>query len=153
MKVPPIEAVVHIQAPIERVWKVFVNENGWDGWFTDGMRMELKPGGKIRFRWIRKTFGEEVTDNGVIVSLKENQIFEFLWNEFEDGYRSHVTMNFFESSMSGTWVRVTDEVMVLTPKDMEILLQCAVGWGEMLTLAKLWIEKGIFLLSDMGCCE
>ena len=153
MNIPPIEAVIHISAPLERVWKVFVNENGWDGWFTDGMKMELKPGGRIRFRWIRKTFGEEVTDNGVVVLIEEKRLFKFLWNEFEDGYRSQVTMNFFESSMNGTWVEVTDEVIVLKPEDMKILLQCAVGWGEMLTLAKLWIEKGISLLPGSGCRE
>ena len=149
MKIPPIEAVIHIQSPIERVWEVFVNENGWDGWFTDGMKMELKPGGRIKFRWFRKTFGEEVTDNGIIISIKKYQLFEFLWNEFEDGYRSHVTITFIESSMNGTWVKVTDKVMVLTSEDMEILLQCAISWGEMLTLAKLWIEKGISLLPDI----
>jgi len=55
-------------------------------------------------------------------------------------------MLLFLSSFGGTWVRVEDHTIVLTEKDMEIKLECAVGWGEMLTLAKVWIEYGISTL-------
>jgi len=130
------------------VWKVFVNENGWDGWFTDGMKMELKEGGKIHFRWLRKTFGEEVTDEGIIHRLELPHLIEFSWNSYEDGYRSRVRMEFFSSSYGGTWVRVVDHMIVLKEEDMKIKLECATGWGEMLTLAKVWIEYGISTLES-----
>ncbi len=146
VRIPPTIASVHIRAPLDVVWRTFVNENGWDGWFTDGMKMELREGGSIFFRWVRKTFGEEVTDRGVIHRLEPMNLIEFSWNEYEDGFRSRVKMEFFPSSFGGTWVRVEDHTIVLTEKDVEIKLECAVGWGEMLTLAKIWIEYGISTL-------
>ncbi|PLV58774.1 SRPBCC domain-containing protein [Thermotoga sp. KOL6] len=148
MKIPPTKAGVHIKAPVEKVWKVFVNERGWDDWLTDGMRMEIKEGGKIFFRWFRKTFGEEVTDEGIIHRLVPPRLIEFSWNSYEDGYRSRVKMEFFPSSYGGTWVQIEDHTLVLNEKDMEIKLVCAVGWGEMLTLAKVWIEYGISTLDS-----
>ena len=146
VRIPPTIASVHIGAPLDVVWRTFVNENGWDGWFTDGMKMELREGGSIFFRWVRKTFGEEVIDRGVIHRLEPMNLIEFSWNEYEDGFRSRVKIEFFPSSFGGTWVRVEDHTIVLTEKDMEIKLECAVVWGEMLTLAKVWIEYGISTL-------
>nr|AJA38631.1 hypothetical protein [Thermotoga sp. TBYP3.1.4.1] len=112
------------------------------------MKMELKEGGKIFFRWFRKTFGEEVTDEGIIHRLEPPNLIEFSWNTYEDGFRSRVKMEFFSSSYNGTWVQVEDHTIVLNEEDMKIKLECAVGWGEMLTLAKIWIEYGISTLEN-----
>ena len=141
MKVPPIKAVMKINADISDVWKVLFNENGWDPWFTSGMRMELKEGGRLFFRWVIE--GEEVIDRGIIRSIILERFLEFEWSEYEDGFRSKVGIHLHEASSGGTWVEVEDRVIVLAEKDLEVAFTCAVGWGEFLTKLKLWIERGI----------
>ena len=141
MRVPPIKATIKIDKEVEGVWKALFNENGWDEWFTDGMKVEPFEGGKLFFRWIIE--GEEVTDRGINIAVIENRLWEFEWNEYEDGYRSRTTIKLHEAYDGGTWVEIEDRVIVLKEKDLEIAFSCAVGWGEFLTRLKLWLERGI----------
>ncbi|ACJ75456.1 hypothetical protein H17ap60334_01846 [Thermosipho africanus H17ap60334] len=146
LKLPPMKFVEYINAPKNKVWKVFVNENGWDPWFTDGMKMEVKDGGKISFRWKRLTNGEVVTDNGYTVEIIPEKLWEFWWYEYEDGFRSKVTMKFQESVDGGTYITIIDHTLVKNTDELEIRYGCAFGWGQMLTLAKAYIEKGLILI-------
>lgn len=141
MNIPPIRAAAKIQADIERVWKTLFNENGWDDWFTNGMRVQLFEGGKIFFRWLIE--GEEVIDQGINLAIIPPKLWEFEWNEYEDGYRSKTTIHLHEAHDGGTWVEIEDRVLILKEKDLEIAFNCAVGWGEFITRLKLWIERGI----------
>ena len=141
MRVPPIKATIKIDKEVKDVWKVIFNENGWDSWFTDGMKVELFEGGKIFFRWVIE--GEEVIDRGINIAVVENRLWEFEWNEYEDGYRSRTAIKLHEAYDRGTWVEIEDRVIVLKEKDLEIAFSCAVGWGEFLTRLKLWLERGI----------
>ena len=143
---PPMIFTEHFDAPVERVWKVFVNERGWDPWFTDGMWMELKNGGRIHFRWERLTNGEVVEDNGYTVVMVESRRWEFWWYEYEKGYRSHVEMVFRKDSTGGTWLTVTDYTTISRLDELTIKYGCAYGWGQMLLLAKLYVEKGLVVI-------
>ena len=138
--------VEYFDAPIEKVWKTFVNENGWDPWFTNGMKMELFDGGKIFFRWEKLTNGEVVTDNGYTIEIIPNKLWEFWWYEYEDGFRTRVTMKFQPSISSGTYVTIIDNTVIKDLNELEIRYGCAFGWGQMLTLAKAYIEKNLILI-------
>ncbi|BBE31023.1 hypothetical protein OSSY52_11640 [Tepiditoga spiralis] len=140
---PPTIAAKLIKADLKKVWDTFVNPNGWDEWFTNGMTMVLKEEGKMKIRWFDQTYGEEVLDEGIIHTLIEHNKIVFSWNKYGDIYKSMVTMRFFEAQIGGTWIYVEDENLVTNEEEFKIKLDCAVGWGEMLTLAKFWIEKGI----------
>ncbi|MBO8161035.1 MAG: SRPBCC domain-containing protein [Thermosipho sp. (in: Bacteria)] len=146
LELKPMIFTEYIKAPIEKVWNVFVNENGWDPWFTDNMKMEVKEGGKILFRWERLTDGEIVTDRGYTVYLIPHKLWEFWWYEYEDGFRSRVTMKFQKNGNVGTWITITDHTLVKDLNELEIRYGCAYGWGQMLLLAKTYIEKGMILL-------
>ena len=143
MKVPPIKAVIKINESVEKVWKVVFNENGWDPWFTNGMRLEPREGGSIVFRW--NIEGEVVEDRGVTIALIPERLWEFYWNEYEDGFRSRTTIRLHEAHDGGTWVEIEDSVLVLKEEDLEIAFSCAVGWGEFITRLKLYIEKGLIV--------
>ena len=43
----------------------------------------------------------------------------------------------------GTVVTVTESGHTASPKDLEALVECASGWGEALTLLKVYLEHGI----------
>ncbi|GAB6189306.1 hypothetical protein JCM30566_10450 [Marinitoga arctica] len=145
MNAPPIEIIEIIKNPIRKVWNTFINEKGWDPWFTDGMNMELKKNGKIYFRWERLTFGEVVEDNGYIIELIEKKKISFWWYEYENGYRSKVEMDFSEGE-NGTWIKILDYTQIFSMDELTIKYACAKGWGEMITLAKAYIEKNLILI-------
>ena len=139
--VPPIRASIKIDRSPSEVWRVLFNEKGWDDWFTSGMEVDTVEGGKIHFRWVIE--GEIVTDTGVNRTVIPERLWEFEWNEYEDGFRSRTEIRLHESIDGGTWVEIEDHVLVLKEKDLEIAFSCAVGWGEFLTRLKLWLERGI----------
>ncbi|KAF2955339.1 SRPBCC domain-containing protein [Marinitoga sp. 38H-ov] len=145
IETPPIEIIEFINAPIDRVWNVLVNEKGWDPWFTDGMKMKLKTNGKIYFRWERLTYGEIVEDNGYIIELLNKKFISFWWYEYEKGYRSKVDIS-FQNGDEGTWIKIVDYTTIYSINELNIKYGCAVGWGQMITLAKAYIEKGIILI-------
>ncbi len=87
--------------------------------------------------------GEEVIDQGINLAIIPPKLWEFEWNEYEDGYRSKTVIYLHEAHDGGTWVEIEDRVLVLKEEDLEIAFNCAVGWGEFITRLKLWIERGI----------
>jgi len=145
IETPPIEIMDFFHAPIDKVWNVFVNEKGWDPWFTDGMKMELIPNGKLYFRWERLTLGEVVEDSGYLIELINKKQISFWWYEYEKGYRSKVDIS-FQSGEEGTWIKIIDYTQIFDINELSIKYGCAVGWGQMITLAKAYIEKGIILI-------
>jgi len=146
LEIKPMIFTEYIHAPVEKVWNTFINENGWDPWFTDGMKMELKEGGKIFFRWERLTNGEVVTDNGYTVYLVPYKHWEFWWYEYEDGFRSRVLFKFQKDMDKGTWLTIIDHTLVKDLGELKIRYGCAYGWGQMIAYAKAYIEKGIILI-------
>ncbi|AMW32944.1 SRPBCC family protein [Fervidobacterium islandicum] len=133
------------KAPIDVVWKTFYNPNGWDPWFTDGMKID-EDSGEIYFRWFRLTDGQVVTDTGRIVSVVHKRIFSFWWYEYEDGYRSFVELSFQPTSEDETIVTVKDRTFVKDENELHIRYGCAYGWGQMLLLAKVYVERGLILI-------
>jgi uncharacterized protein YndB with AHSA1/START domain len=110
------------------------------------MKMELKEGGKIFFRWERLTNGEIVTDNGYTVYLLQYKQWEFWWYEYEDGFRSRVLFKFQKDMNKGTWLTIIDHTLIKNLDELEIRYGCAYGWGQMLAYAKVYIEKGKILI-------
>ncbi|WP_448521152.1 SRPBCC family protein [Pseudothermotoga sp.] len=138
--------VEHFKVPVEKLWHLFVNPNGWDPWFTDGMSMETVEGGHIKFRWKRITADEVVEDRGVVIFVETFKVFEFWWYEYEDGFRSRVKMSFVPHGKDESWLKIEDSVLVDGERELSIALGCAYGWGQMLCLAKAYAERGLILI-------
>jgi len=140
-----MEFYERFKAPLDDVWNVFFNKNGWDPWFTDGMKIDEETG-EIYFRWFRLTDGRVVTDNGRIVSVIHKRLFSFWWYEYEDGYRSFVELSFQPIEENETIVTVKDRTLVKDENELHIRYGCAYGWGQMLLLAKVYLEKRLILI-------
>lgn len=138
--------VEHFDVPVRKLWDIFVNPNGWDPWFTDGMSMEIVEGGQIHFRWKRITAGEVVEDRGTVIFVEPLKVFEFWWYEYEDGFRSKVRMSFIPNGEDKSWLKIEDSVLVDGERELSIALGCAYGWGQMLCLAKAYAERGLILI-------
>jgi uncharacterized protein YndB with AHSA1/START domain len=139
--VPPIRYGTYIDVPPERVYDTLTTASGWDSWFTKGMELEAWPGGRILFRWV--DFGVDhytVVGGGPVIEAFPPRRFVFQWTPGD----STTTIEFdLEPLGSGTEVRVTESGYTTSPNDLEALVECAGGWGEALTLLKVYLEHGI----------
>jgi len=141
IKVPDIEHSTYINVSPDRVYESVTTGKGWDGWFTQGTTVDPKPGGEIRLQW--RNFGAgrwTMEDGGPVLEAKPNREFSFQW--FPAGHSTTVTLT-LDSLGSGTFVKLVEKGYALNEEDLAILVGCAVGWGEALTLLKFYLERGL----------
>lgn len=140
----PIEHATVIRAPIDKVFRALSTADGFNCWWTQATIMERRVGGRIVFSW-RDWGPDNITIDGSarILQLIENEVFAWRWDDTE-GYPSRTSEIELEERDGNTIVRVTD-----TPTDPDaphgdvIPLAVAAGWGEALTLLKMWMEHGV----------
>lgn len=138
---PPIEYRTWIKAAPDRVWAALATAEGLNAWFTSGTELEPEPGGTLRLRWT--AFGADRTtaeDGGPISAYEPPRRFGFTW---QPGLtRTAVTFE-LEPHGGGTFVSVTETGHTDHPDDIVALVTCAAGWGEALTLLKMYCEHGV----------
>lgn len=132
-----------IQAPPEKVYDTITSGAGWNAFFTQATEVEPKAGGKIVFRW--KDFGPNfytTEAEGKVLSAESPGLFMFEW--YPVGRETPTIVRFeIETGHGGTVVRLSEEGYPDTPEGRDMILECAAGWGEALTLLKFYIESGI----------
>jgi uncharacterized protein YndB with AHSA1/START domain len=141
IQLPPIRYGTYIDAPPARVYETLATATGWDAWFTQGAEVDARPGGSIRFRWV--AFGvDRVTgeDGGPVVEALPPRRFAFRWTP---GDTTTTVALDLEPRGRGTVVRITESGHSTSAGDLAALVDCAAGWGEALTLLKLYLEHGI----------
>lgn len=134
-----VRHAIFIAADPERVWDGVATPEGLDAWFTTGARFSPEVGSPMEFRWDR--WGPDrvtVTDTGLVVAAEPGRRWAFEWNSPP----SLVDMA-FEPADGGTVVRLTEQGFEATEEALARMLDCAAGWGEALTLLKLYVEHGI----------
>lgn len=140
LRLPPIRHSTYVDAPAERVYDTLTTADGWDAWFTQGAEVQAYPGGEIRFRWI--SFGAERytgEDGGLVLEAVAPKRFVFQWMPGD----STTTVEFdLAPRRTGTMLTVTEWGHTTSRRDLEALIECAAGWGEALTLLKVFLEKG-----------
>ncbi|MCK5304132.1 MAG: SRPBCC domain-containing protein [Candidatus Heimdallarchaeota archaeon] len=142
------QEIIHstlINAPIEKVFKVFTTAEGLDSWFTQGAAVDDEVGGKIYFRWVSERADVKegvIEDGGPILEINAPYKFTFEWYPDNKSYATTVKWC-FEETEKGTKITVKEHGFHNTPKGRKALLDCATGWGEALTMAKYFIEHGV----------
>jgi uncharacterized protein YndB with AHSA1/START domain len=141
MELPPIRCATYIGAPPEAVYATLTTAAGWDAWFTQGTEVDARPGGSIWFRWV--DFGVDLVtgeDGGPVLEAFPPRRFVFQWTPGD----TTTTVAFdLEPRGSGTVVRVSETGHTTSQRDLEALAECAAGWGEALTLLKMYLEHGL----------
>ena len=134
---PAIKHSTFIKTPPERVFETLTSAEGWDAWFTKGTMLDLKPGGEFILRWKDWAPGRVTTeDRAKVLEIVPNEKVSFVWNLHEGDTTVTFTL---EPRENGTVLQITDDGY----KSMDSLMECATGWGEALTLLKLYLEHGI----------
>jgi uncharacterized protein YndB with AHSA1/START domain len=146
---PEINHKTYMKVPLEDVYHTISTAQGWNAWFTDDTSLEINPDGtgEIRMRWTN--FGSEqvtIEDGGRILEAVPNQKFVFQWSPGEQS--STVTIN-LEPYRDGTMVTLNESGYTNSEKDLSACIECAAGWGEALTLLKVYLEYGIIYKQDL----
>jgi uncharacterized protein YndB with AHSA1/START domain len=130
-----------IAASPEKVYATITSAREWDSFFTTGMRLDPRPGGQCVFAW--KNWGPDsytLEAPGEVLKAEPPRIFTFKW-----GTADRATKVNFELTEkdNGTVVTLTEDGYRDDPDGRAMIMECASGWGEALTLLKFYIEHGI----------
>jgi uncharacterized protein YndB with AHSA1/START domain len=141
LALPPISYNIYIAASPDRVYRMLTTAEGWDAWFTQGMEIDPRPGGSILFRWkkfkVDRYTGES---GGPVLETDPGRRFVFQWTPGD----STTTIEFdLERLGPGTVVHVKESGHTTSERDLQQLVECASGWGEALTLLKMYLEHGV----------
>lgn len=130
----------YIAVPREKVFDTITTARGWNSFFTNGLEMDPVPGGKIVWRW--KNWGPDFNNlesPGKVIDIRRPGLFVFEW-----GSRHPTTITIkLSSQYGGTVIDLTEDGYLDTAEDRAMILECAAGWGEALTLLKFFLEHGI----------
>jgi uncharacterized protein YndB with AHSA1/START domain len=132
-----------IHAPREKVYDAFTIASEMDQWFTQGARIDARPGGSILIHWenwgVDRYTGE---DGGPVLEAKRPERFVFQWHPHRKDYATMVEIN-FEERKDGTVVCLRETGFEDSEEGLKAILGNAGGWGEALTLLKFYIEHGV----------
>jgi glutathione S-transferase len=126
-----------IRAPREKVYDAFATTDGLNAWFTEGGRVDARPGGEILFRfvdWGADKINAQFT--GRVIEARRPERFVFEWGDAKNSTTVELT---FVQQDDGTVVSVREHGFV----DVDNALGNSSGWGEALTLVKFWVERGL----------
>src|SRR2546428_10286532 len=126
-----------IRASRERVYDAFATSDGLNSWFTEGGRVDARPGGAMLFKFV--DWGPDKINAefaGRVVEARRPERFVYEWGESGEATTVELT---FEATNGGTIVRVREYGFV----KLDNALGNSSGWGEALTLAKFSVEHGI----------
>jgi uncharacterized protein YndB with AHSA1/START domain len=105
------------------------------------MEIDARPGSTIRFRWVDWSVDHYTTEaGGPVLEATAPTRFVFQWTPGD----STTTIAFdLQPLGEGTIVQVHESGHTNSLRDLEALVECASGWGEALTLLKMYLEHGV----------
>jgi uncharacterized protein YndB with AHSA1/START domain len=130
-----------VAAPPEKVYDTLTDAQSWDAFFTTGMELDPRPGGICSFSW--KDWGPDkytLKVPGKVVEAKRPVLFVFQWGR--EGKETTIRV-VLTAAENGTVITLTEEGYRDTPEDRAMIVECAAGWGEAITLLKFYIEHGL----------
>ena len=134
---------VYIKASPGKVYDTITSGDGWNAFFTHLTEVNPEPGGRIVFRW--KDWGPDfysVEADGKVHTADRPGRFAFEW--YPVGKETPTVVDFrLEEKYGGTVVQVTENGYPDTQAGRDMILECACGWSEALTLLKFYLEHGV----------
>ncbi|WP_175074863.1 SRPBCC domain-containing protein [Terribacillus sp. AE2B 122] len=146
---PDILQQTYIKVPRQKVYDLLISSEGWNAWFTDDtfLHLEADGRGEIRLSW--KSSDNElpfIEDGGEILEAVDGERFVFQWSPSR--MPSTVEINLADYK-DGTLIMLKETGFGSTEEDISACVGCAVGWGEALTLLKVYLENGIIMKEDL----
>ena len=138
-----IKHVTFVRANADQVYNAFTTTEGLDAWFTNGAKVDPRPGEEILFRWWDWEPDRVTGENGgLVLEAVPPERFVFQWHPKDASYATTVEVDFTQMA-GGTTVRLREYGYLDTPTSKRFRLDCAAGWGEALTLLKVYVEHSV----------
>jgi len=138
-----ISHAVEIRCESSRVFQILTTGEGWNAWFTTDSSLDARVEGRIIWQW--KEWGADrvsTGDHGQILELEQDRRLVFSWHPDRPDYATRVEM-VLEDVAAGCVLRVRETGFENSPSGLHAMIQSAAGWGEALTLLKIYLEHGI----------
>ena len=138
-----IQHATYIEAHPSEVYEAFTDPDRLNEWFTTGATGTPATGETMHFAW--EAWGpDEVTaaDEVTVIEASPPDTFVFQWYAHVRWGPTTVELS-FEGETGGTVVRVRESGYDNAQDALGVLIDCATGWGEALTLLKLYVERGV----------
>jgi len=131
-----------IKKEAKTVFKLISTSEGWDSWFTDGTIFDPLAE-KSFFIW-RDWGPDKVNEKSriKILELVEPKLVRFLWNFELEGGATEVKLSLKEVD-DGTLLSVRESGYEDSKEGREAIVNCSTGWGEAITLIKIYAEHKI----------
>lgn len=129
-----------IAASPERVYDTITSAQEWDSFFTTGMQLEARPGGRCVFAWSEsnpsgKDWGPDsytLRVPGRVLEAERPSRFTSQWGR--EGGETTVRIELNKKN-GGTVVTLTEDGYKDDPDGRAMILECASGWGGSVDLA------------------
>ncbi|NLG69074.1 MAG: SRPBCC domain-containing protein [Firmicutes bacterium] len=138
-----VRARTFVLASPERVYDALATPEGLNGWFTSEAVLEARPGGRLHLGW--RDWGVDrttVEDDGHVVEASRPDRLVWRWHPDTPSYTTEVAVT-LQPRDGGTVVEVVESGFAADEGGRAAFVQNAVGWGETLTLLKVYLEYGI----------
>ena len=139
-----IRHMVLIHAPREKVWAALTTAEGFDAWWgTRGSEIDLRPGGKLTLRGRDWGAEKDINDDRecVVLEVVPPQRFVYRWGD-SAGTMTTVEFDLLERD-GGTVLRLREHGFAPTAQGRESFGNNSLGWGEVTTLMKFYVEHGV----------
>ncbi len=136
-----IKQKTFIAAPQAKVYDTITNARAWDDFFTTGMELDPRPGGICSFCW--QEWGPDkytLKVPGKVIEANKPDLFVFQWGPEDKATTIRIQLT---ARDNGTVVTLTEDGYKDTPEGRAMIVECAAGWGEALTLLKFYMEHGV----------
>lgn len=138
-----IKQRVFIKASAGKIYDIISSGAGWNAFFTKETEVNSRPEGKIVFRW--RNWGPDffnIDAEGKVTQADKPNYFAFEW--YPVGKQTPTLVEFrLSEKYGGTVVELTEGGYPDTKEGRAMILECACGWGETLTLLKFYVEYGV----------
>ncbi|WP_053219304.1 SRPBCC family protein [Virgibacillus senegalensis] len=146
---PVIKHRTYIKTYASDIYRALTTEKGWNAWFTDETTLTFSEDGKGTLRLCWEDFGQErqcIVEHCQITAMATDKLFAFTW---KPGRSETIVRLLLKPYKAGTMVELEEKGYTLSNQDLETSLYCASGWGEALTLFKIYLETGLVFKKDL----
>jgi uncharacterized protein YndB with AHSA1/START domain len=134
-----------IQKPIAEVFDAVYNPSKLSGYFTNGgASAPLDEGTTVEWAFADNPGDEKMSFPVEVKEVKPNELIVFGWEGAKD-LQTRVEMNFESTGPNETLVKISESGWRETQDDLNSSYGNCMGWSQMLSAMKAYVEYGINL--------
>lgn len=134
-----------IQKPVKEVFDAVYNPDKLSGYFTNGgASASLNEGTTVEWAFADNPDEKPITGPVTVQKVIPNELIVLGW-EGAKGHNTRIEMNFEKTGPEETLVKISESGWRETQSDLESSYGNCMGWSQMLSALKAFVEYGINL--------